>query len=57
MMRRQSLSGRPAFTPRTMMSTAPGNSLRNFFMRRLRSQFTSQNGKPSAPAAAKAAVA
>ena len=34
MMRRQSLSGRPALTPRTMTSMALANSSRNFFTRR-----------------------
>ncbi len=37
---RQSISGRPALTPRTMTSTALGNSLENRLNRRLRLKLT-----------------
>jgi hypothetical protein len=35
MMRKQSFKGRPALMPRTMMSIALGNSMPNFFSRRV----------------------
>ena len=46
----QSSSGKPALTPRTIMSTASGNPLRNFDSRRFFKYDSSQYGRPKAPA-------
>src|SRR4029450_3347011 len=53
----QSSSGRPAFTPRTMMSTASGSPSRNFASRRFLKNDSSQRGTPKAPAKPKPAAA
>ncbi len=53
---RQSSSGRPALTPRTMMSTASGKVLRNCVSRRFFRNDSSQRGRPKAPAKASAAA-
>jgi hypothetical protein len=46
----QSSSGKPAFTPRTMMSTASGSPARNFASRRFFKNDSNQRGTPKAPA-------
>ena len=50
MTRRLSMSGRPALTPRTMMSTASGNADRNLASRRFLRNLSSHSGRPQ-PAA------
>ena len=55
-MRMQSPSGRPAFTPRTMTSTALANSFRNARSLRVRSVFSIQRGNPSVKMNALASV-
>src|SRR4030095_8094025 len=46
----QSSSGRPAFTPRTMMSTASGRPARNLVSRRFLRNDSNPRGTPNAPA-------